>query len=108
MLSGSHRGGLRSGHRQSTALHYRARQKAALPLPQSERRFSACRLAANARHICMVDLALKDLNERLAPSTRPISQAPDAGARPFEATNTSSDLVSARLRPSSGLAPASD
>ena len=56
----------------------------------------------------MVDLAFRRWNELSAPSTQSARQTPDVEARPFEATNTSSDLVSARLRPSSGLVPTKD
>ena len=80
-----------------------------------ERRFSACQLAANLfaswqpmHAIYMVDLAFRRWNELSAPSTQSAWQTSDVGARPFEATNTSSDLVSARLRSSGGLAPAQD
>ena len=38
----------------------------------------------------------------------PVLTSLDVGARPFEATNTSSDLESARLRPSGGLATTQD
>ena len=48
MHSGSQRGGPVSGRRQSTASYHRARPEVASPRQSFERRFSACRLVANA------------------------------------------------------------
>ena len=81
-----------------------------------ERRFSACRLMANvlvswqsipAIHIYGRRRA-PTLEELSAPSTQTRLRALNLGARPSEAANAASDLVSARLRSSSGLAPSLD
>ena len=75
-----------------------------------ERRFSACRLMANVLVSWQSKPTIHLYGRRSAPTLEELSapstqqwQAPGVGARPFEVTNTSSDLVSARLRPSDGL-----